>query len=116
MTQKRQTYRNLKPLHEAQEIFFSRFKNYLMEPEGVPVRQALGRLLVEPVKAYRSVPSYHASAVDGMAVRATSTFSACLEAPVLLSIGTEAIQVNTGDPLPEGSGRAEHDGQPQSAG
>jgi molybdenum cofactor synthesis domain-containing protein len=103
MTEKRQTYRNLKPLHEAQEIFFSRFKNYLLEPEVVPVRQALGRLLVEPVKASRSVPSYNASAVDGMAVRATSTFSACLETPVLLSIATEAIQVNTGDPLPEGS-------------
>jgi molybdenum cofactor synthesis domain-containing protein len=103
MTQKRQTYRNLKPLHEAKELFFSRFKDYLMEPEVVPVRQALGRLLVEPVKAHRSVPSYNAAAVDGMAVRATSTFSACPEAPAFLLLGTEAIPVNTGDPLPEGS-------------
>jgi putative molybdopterin biosynthesis protein len=103
MTQKRQTYRNLKTLNEAKEIFFPRFKNYLLEPEVVPVRQALGRILVEPVKAFRSVPSYNASAVDGMAVRAASTFSACLEAPVLLSTGTEAMPVNTGDPLPEGS-------------
>jgi molybdenum cofactor synthesis domain-containing protein len=103
MTKNRQTYRNLKPLQEAKEIFFSRFKNYLMEPESVPVRQALGRLLVEPVKAVRSVPAYNAAAVDGMAVRASSTFSACPEAPVLLSLGTEAIQVNTGDPLPDGS-------------
>jgi molybdenum cofactor synthesis domain-containing protein len=103
MTKNRQTYRNLKPLHEAQEIFFSRFKNFLMEPEVVPVRQALGRLLVEPVNAVRSVPAYNAAAVDGMAVRASSTFSACPETPVLLSIGTESVQVNTGDPLPEGS-------------
>jgi molybdenum cofactor synthesis domain-containing protein len=103
MTPKRQTYRNLKSLHEAQEIFFSRFKNYLMEPEAVPVRQALGRLLVEPVKAVRSVPAYNAAAVDGMAVRASSTFSACPEAPVLLSTAAQAIQVNTGDPLPEGA-------------
>jgi len=38
-----------------------------------------------------------------MAVRAASTFSACPEAPILLSLGTEAIPVNTGDPLPDGS-------------
>jgi molybdenum cofactor synthesis domain-containing protein len=102
MTPKRQTYRNLKPLHEAQEIFFPRFKNFLMEPEAVPVRQALGRLLVGPVKAVRSVPAYNAAAVDGMAVRASATFSASPETPMFLSLGTEAIQVNTGDPLPEG--------------
>jgi molybdenum cofactor synthesis domain-containing protein len=102
MTSKRQAYRNLKPLKEAQEIFFSRFRNLLMGPETVPVRQALGRLLVEPVKAERSVPAYNAAAVDGMAVRASSTFSALPETPVWLSVGGQAIQVNTGDPLPDG--------------
>ena len=102
MTPKRQTYRNLKPLAEAQEIFFSRFRNLIMQPEIVPVRQALGRLLVGPVKAARSVPAYNAAAVDGMAVSASATFSAFPETPVCLSSGTEAIQVNTGDPLPDG--------------
>jgi len=100
---KRQTYRNLKPLAEAQEIFFSRFAGLLMRPETVPVRQALGRLLVGPVKASRSVPSYNAAAVDGMAVRAASTFSAFPESPVFLNAGTEAIPVNTGNPLPDGT-------------
>ncbi len=100
---KRQTYRNLKPLAEAQEIFFSRFAGLLMQPETVPVRQALGRLLVGPVKASRSVPSYNAAAVDGMAVRAASTFSAFPESPVFLNAGTEAIPVNTGNPLPDGT-------------
>ncbi len=103
MTLKRQTYRNLKPLKEAQDIFFSRFRNLLMGPETVPVRQALGRLLVEAVKAGRSVPAYNAAAVDGMAVRASTTFSAFPETPIWLSIGSEAIQVNTGDPLPDGA-------------
>ena len=106
MTSKRQTYRNLKPLKEAQQIFFSRFRNLTMEPETVPVRRALGRLLVKPVKARRSVPAYNAAAVDGMAVRAATTFSAFPETPVLLSLGSEAIQVNTGDPLPEGADAA----------
>jgi molybdenum cofactor synthesis domain-containing protein len=103
MTPKRQTYRNLKPLAEAQEIFFKRFAGLLVQPEIVPVRQALGRLLVGSVKAMRSVPAYNAAAVDGMAVRAASTFSAFPETPVSLTLGTEAIQVNTGNPLPEGA-------------
>jgi putative molybdopterin biosynthesis protein len=103
MTHKRQTYRNLKPLNEAKEIFFSRFRNLLMGSEFVPVRQALGRLLVGPVKAARSVPSYNAAAVDGMAVRASATFSAFPETPVWLATGRDAIQVNTGDPLPDGA-------------
>jgi molybdenum cofactor synthesis domain-containing protein len=103
MARKKQTYRNLKPLPEAQDIFFSRFGNFLMATETVPVRQALDRLLVKPVKAVRSVPAYNAAAVDGVAVRAPSTFSAFPETPVILSIGSEAIQVDTGDPLPEGT-------------
>jgi putative molybdopterin biosynthesis protein len=103
MTQKRQTYRNLKPLKEAQEVFFARFRELLMGSEIVPVRQALGRLLVGPVKAERSVPAYNAAAVDGVAVRASATFSAFPETPVWLSTGMDAVQVNTGDPLPEGT-------------
>jgi molybdenum cofactor synthesis domain-containing protein len=103
MTPKRQTYRNLKPLHEAQSIFFSRFSRLLMEPETVPVRQALGRLLVEAVKARRSVPAYNAAAVDGIAVRASATFPALPESPVLLPNGPEAVRVDTGDPLPDGT-------------
>lgn len=103
MTQRRQTYRNLKPLGEAREIFFSRFRDFLVQPETVPVRQALGRVLAGPVKAARSVPAYNAAAVDGMAVRASATFSAFPETPVLLRAGTDAVQVNTGDPLPEGT-------------
>jgi molybdenum cofactor synthesis domain-containing protein len=103
MISKRQTYRNLKPLKEAQEIFFSRFRNLQMGSELIPVRQALGRLLVSPVKANRSVPAYNATAVDGMAVRASTTFSAFPESPVWFTLGNEAVQVNTGDPLPEGA-------------
>jgi molybdenum cofactor synthesis domain-containing protein len=103
MTKKRRTYRNLKPLGEAQEIFFSRFRDFRLASESVPVRQSLDRLLVDPVKAARSVPAYNAAAVDGIAVLAGNTFSAFPETPVFLTVGTEAIQVNTGDPLPDGT-------------
>jgi len=69
----------------------------------VPVRQALGRYLAGPVYAARSVPAYHGAAMDGLAVRASSTFSALPESPVLLSASAEARLVNTGAPLPEGA-------------
>ena len=59
--------------------------------------------MVGPVKALRSVPAYNASAMDGLAVQASSTFSAFPETPVYLSAGSEAIQVDTGDPLPKGT-------------
>ncbi len=101
MQRNRPVYRNLKALGEAKEVFFSRFGNVLTEPEIVPVRQALGRVLVSPVKAVRSVPAYHAAAMDGVAVRATATFAALPEHPVILRSGVEAFQVNTGDPLPD---------------
>ena len=101
MKREQRTYRKLKSLEEARQVFFSRFRNLLMGPEEVPVRQALGRYLAGPVKAVRSVPAYHGAAVDGVAVRAESTFSALPENPVLLPKGASAIQVNTGEPLPE---------------
>ncbi len=103
MIKRRQTYRKLKSLGEAREIFFSRFKNCLTEPETVAVRQALGRVLTVPVKASRSVPAYHAAAMDGVAVRASATFRAAPETPVFLDSISGAIPVNTGNPLPEGA-------------
>ncbi|MDR0310038.1 MAG: molybdopterin biosynthesis protein [Acidobacteriota bacterium] len=103
MIPKRQSYRNLKSLDEAQTIFFSRFKDLPAASEIVSVRLALGRRLVRAVKAVRSTPAYNASAVDGVAVRAASTFAAFPETPVSLAMETEAISVNTGNPLPEGT-------------
>jgi putative molybdopterin biosynthesis protein len=101
VNRRRPIYRKLKSLAEAKEIFSSRFKAFLTDPEIVPVRNALGRFLVGPVKAARSVPAYHAAAMDGVAVRAATTFGALPESPVFLRAGVEAIPVNTGDPLPE---------------
>ncbi len=103
MTLKGQSYRNLKSLAEAQQIFFSRFGNTRVGTEILPVRDSFNRLLARSVKAVRSVPAYNAAAVDGLAVRASDTYSALPETPVFLSPGTEAIPVNTGDPLPDGT-------------
>ena len=70
--------------------------------ESIPLDEnALGRVTSEPVWAKVSSPHYHASAMDGFAVRAVSTHGAMPSAPVMLWVGPEAQYVDTGDPLPE---------------
>jgi putative molybdopterin biosynthesis protein len=70
--------------------------------EIIPLDEnALGRITTEPVWAEISSPHYHASAMDGFALRAVSTNGAIPSAPVSLLIGPEAQYVDTGDPLPE---------------
>jgi putative molybdopterin biosynthesis protein len=70
--------------------------------ESIPLDEnALGRVTAEPIWAEISSPHYHASAMDGFAVRAISTNGAMPSAPVTLFIGPEAQYVDTGDPLPE---------------
>jgi len=70
--------------------------------ESIPLDEnALGRITAEPIWAEISSPHYHASAMDGFAVRAVSTNGAMPSAPVTLFIGPETQYVDTGDPLPE---------------
>ena len=70
--------------------------------ESIPLDEnALGRVTSEPVWAKVSSPHYHASAMDGFAVRAVSTHGAMPSAPVMLWVGPEAQYVDTGDPMPE---------------
>src|SRR5262245_30586518 len=94
------------PLPQAQ----ARFKQALQEAglwqvlglETIPLNEnALGRITAEPIWAKVSSPHYHASAMDGFAVRALSTFGAMPSAPMTLSVGPEAQYVDTGDPLPD---------------
>lgn len=97
------------PLAQAQ----ARLKQALEEaqlwrvlgPETIPLDEnALGRVTAEPVWARVSSPHYHASAMDGFAVRAEDTNGAQPAAPVqLLVLGEPAVRaqyVDTGDPLP----------------
>ena len=55
------------------------------EPERVATAAALGRVTAEPVYARRSVPHFHCSAVDGVAVTASETFGASETAPRTLA-------------------------------
>lgn len=85
-----------------------------LDVETVPLDQAVGRTLAEPLAATRTQPPFPASAMDGYAVRAADT----QQVPVTLKIvgisaaghgfgGTlgpgEAVGLSTGAPMPNGS-------------
>ncbi|MGZ9235190.1 MAG: molybdopterin-binding protein, partial [Anaerolineales bacterium] len=93
------------PLPEAQ----ARLKEALQDAnlwrvlgsESIPLDEnALGRVTAGPIWAKISSPHYHASAMDGFAVRAVTTNGALPSKPITLQIGAEAEYVDTGDPLP----------------
>lgn len=94
------------PLAEARARFETLIDLRPLGPEKVEVPAALGRVTADPVLAALSSPHYHASAMDGYALRAESTYGASETAPVRLPVRPDeapfAIRVDTGDPLPEG--------------
>ena len=63
--------------------------------------RAVGRVLSRAVWARISSPHYHASAMDGFALRSADTREAMPTAPVSLLLGSQAQYVDTGDPLPD---------------
>ncbi len=70
--------------------------------ESVDVRLALHRITGTIVRAKRSSPHYAASAMDGYAIRVKDTFGLSEREPGWLELGVQALQVDTGDPIPEG--------------
>ncbi len=83
--------------------------------EAVPVADADGRWLAEPVAATRDQPPFDASAMDGWAVRSADVRTAATltivgesvagrRADVVLQPG-QTVRIFTGAPLPEGADR-----------
>lgn len=103
---RRNVYLQNKPWEEALREYLAELSNLgALEPVGpeeVPVEEAVGRVTAEPVLARLSAPPYPAAAMDGVAVRAASTYGARETAPRRLRLGEEAVEVDTGDPLPPG--------------
>jgi molybdopterin molybdotransferase len=89
-----------------------------LEPEPVPVLEAMGRVLTEEIVSDINIPPFDNSAMDGYAVRAVDVAMASPETPVPLKVvgsvaagyvadmrvepGT-ALRIMTGAPLPEGA-------------
>ena len=65
--------------------------------ENVPVTQASGRVVAEPIYAKYSVPEVSISAMDGIAVRSRDTIGASDRNPLTLE---HAVRVNTGNVIP----------------
>ncbi len=99
------------PLSEAKFRFQTALEKagrwQVLNVDEIPLDEhALGRVLAEPVWAKISSPHYHASAMDGFAVRAHDTNGAMPTSPVTIPIqqtsseGSLTIYIDTGDPLP----------------
>lgn len=89
-----------------------------LEPEQVPLLDALGRTLAEDVTAGEDIPPFDNSAMDGYAVRAADVAQASAEQPASLEVIASlpageapreavrpqtAIRIMTGAPLPPGA-------------
>jgi len=103
------------PLPEAQARFHSALEQAglwrVLGKETIPLDEnALGCVLFESVWARISSPNYHASAMDGFAVRAEDTIGAQPSTPVEFTLvdpspstvhRPRSQYVDTGDPLPD---------------
>ncbi len=94
------------PLDEAKRRFDTALAEAglsgVLGVEHLPLDEnAVGRVLAEPIWARLSSPHYHASAMDGFAVRAAETEGAGPTTPLVLRVGEQVVWVDTGDPLPD---------------
>jgi len=93
------------PLPRAKERWESSLRSAglwdVLGVETIPLDdEALGRVLAKPVWARISSPHFHSAAMDGFAVHAEDTEGALETFPINLMYGTQAVYVDTGDPLP----------------
>ncbi|MFC7430583.1 MULTISPECIES: gephyrin-like molybdotransferase Glp [unclassified Agrococcus] len=86
-----------------------------LDAHAVPLADALGRVLREPVRAANDIPAFDNSAMDGFAVRLADVATATAETPVTLAVvadvpagsaldpalrAGEAARIMTGAPMP----------------
>jgi putative molybdopterin biosynthesis protein len=111
---KRNIYLEDIPLDEAWSAFTDALQAHdlwqTLPAESVRLSEAAGRVTAGPVWARLSAPHYHASAMDGYAVRARDTEGATETQPLRLAVVKDdqsepsqkrpSLAVNTGQPLP----------------
>jgi len=103
----RKRYLKKTPLTDARQLFLSAVDPSRLAVEEILVDDALDRITAEPVFAKISSPHYHASAMDGICVRAEETFGATEFVGKKLTLadadwaGPDSfIYVDTGNALP----------------
>ena len=90
------------PLSAAKSEYLSWLKagGFSGENELIASAQSCGRITAKPVYAAICAPHYAASAMDGIAIRAKSSFGATETTPVTLTPEQFTV-LDTGDPIPE---------------
>jgi len=103
-------FEKLTNVDDALAAFFKALKPKRLNPEPVPIENALGRVAAEDIVARTDLPQLDRSAVDGYAVIAKDTFEASQFKPKTLRLTqkdrlyqAQAKQVWTGNPLPKGA-------------
>ncbi|NHM30154.1 molybdopterin biosynthesis protein [Neobacillus terrae] len=96
---RRKIYLEDKPREDAKNELLQAF-NLPRKSEIITVPEALGRVTSEPIFAKSSMPHYHASAMDGIAVRAEDTYTAHEQNPLFLQEGEQFTYVDTGNAIP----------------
>ena len=100
------------PLGEARRHVLDRVPR--RDPVEIPVPDALGLVLAEPVVAAEAVPPFANTAMDGFAVRAADTVGAPVELAIVETIAAghapelvvgpgQASRIFTGAPMPAGA-------------
>ena len=90
-------YNKLISLKEAQKIILSSFQ-YQPKSRIIPVKNAMGHILAEPVLSQRTVPPIPLAGLDGIAVKNKDTKGASHKNPLEI----DGINVSTGLPMPDG--------------
>jgi putative molybdopterin biosynthesis protein len=102
------------PLDDAKATFIQALSSLglwkALASERIGLEKARDRITAEPVWALISSPHYHASAMDGYALKSHDTAGASETNPIRFSVvrndlallegGKQALPVNTGQPLP----------------
>jgi putative molybdopterin biosynthesis protein len=88
-------------VEEALNLYFRRLDEHLhgLAVEKVHVIEALGRVTASPIFARLSSPNHNAAAMDGIAVKAKTTFGASEANPIRLKLNKDFMFIDTGDPI-----------------
>lgn len=91
------------PLDKARDEYIEHLisNGFAPKTEKISVQSSCGRVTSEAVYAAICAPHYAASAMDGIAIKASDSFGATETTPVKLPAEKYTV-VDTGDPIPEG--------------
>ncbi|MCL2410141.1 MAG: molybdopterin-binding protein [Treponema sp.] len=97
---KRNVYLTNVPPKEALAKYFASLQNCLMPKyEKISVTESFDRITAKAVNAECCLPLFNSAAMDGIAVRVSSTLGANESNPVRLYAKKDFVYVNTGEPV-----------------